>query len=145
MRFSSLLYPNHPSYREAGLGIVRIFMGAFMVYHGWEVFDTNKMNEYTKWMIDMKLFAPSFSSYLGKTIELVTGIFLVAGLFTRVMVVPLALTMMFICFAIGKGRIFMEEQHPFLFVLLSVLFFFTGPGKWSLDYVLFNTRKQKVK
>jgi putative oxidoreductase len=139
MRFTNILYPTHSSFRDTGIGIARIFVGAFMIYHGWEVFDRNKMNEYTKWMVDMKLYAPSFFAYLGKTIELVTGVFLVLGLFTRIVVIPLGLTMVFICFAIGKGRIFMEEQHPFLFVLFSLLFFFTGAGRWSIDNLLFNT------
>jgi uncharacterized membrane protein YphA (DoxX/SURF4 family) len=142
MILKNLLQPTHTSYRETGLGIVRIFLGAFMVYHGWEVFDQTKMNEYSKWMLDIKLNAPSFMAYLGKSIELVTGIFIVVGLFTRIAVIPLGLTMIFICFFIGKGRIFMEEQHPFLFVLLSVLFFFTGPGKWSIDKFIFKDHDQ---
>jgi putative oxidoreductase len=48
--------------------------------------------------------------------------------------------MAIICFGIGKGRVFMEDQHPFLFILLAFVFFFTGPGKWSLDYLLFERR-----
>ena len=138
MILKSLLLPTHPSHHETGLGIVRIFLGAFMIYHGWEVFDQGKMNEYTKWMVDMKLFAPSFMAYLGKTIELIAGIFLILGLLTRIVVIPLAFTMIFICFVLGKGRIFMEDQYPFLFILLCLLFFFTGSGKWSLDKILFS-------
>jgi putative oxidoreductase len=145
MGIKNLFYTPPISTRETGLAMVRIFLGVFMIYHGWEVFDKTKMNEYTKWMIDMHLFAPSFFAYLGKTIELVAGIFILIGLFTRVVVIPLALTMAFICFAIGKGRIFTEEQYPFLFLLLSVLYFFTGPGKWSLDSILFSTQKETFK
>lgn len=143
MTFKNLLEPTSPSYRETGIAILRIFLGAFMIYHGWEVFDETKMNEYTKWMVDMKLYAPSFMAYLGKTIELIAGIFVILGLFTRIAVIPLGITMLFICLFIGKGRIFMEDQHPFLFVLICLLFFFTGPGRWSMDKLLFgNFRKQ---
>jgi putative oxidoreductase len=142
MMFKKLLFDSNPLYRETGLGIVRIFFGAFMVYHGWEIFDQTKMNEYSKWMNDLKLSSPAFMSYLGKGIELIAGVFVLAGLFTRIAVIPLAITMLFICFFIGEGRIFMEEQHPFMFVLLSLLFFFTGPGRWSLDKVVTgDTRK----
>ena len=142
MMFKKLLFEPNPLLRDTGLGIVRIFFGSFMVYHGWEIFDQSKMNEYSKWMSDLKLYAPAFMSYLGKAIELIAGVFVVAGLFTRIAVIPLAITMLFICFFIGEGRIFMEEQHPFMFVLLSVLFFFTGSGRWSLDKVIMgNTRK----
>ena len=108
-----------------------------MIYHGWEIFEQTKMNEYSKWMIDLKLFYPFFMAYLGKAVELVAGLLLLVGLFTRIAVIPLGLVMLFICFVIGNGRIFMEEQHPFLFVLLSLFFFLAGPGRWSLDKLIF--------
>ena len=115
-----------------------------MVYHGFEVFDNAKMNEYTKWMSDLHFSFPDLMAYLGKGTEFVSGIFLTLGLFTRLAVIPLAITMIIICFGIGKGRIFMEDQHPFLFVLLAFLFFFSGPGKWSLDNVFFGKQKHRV-
>ena len=80
-----------------------------MVYHGWEIFEHDKMSEYSKWMNDLNLYAPSFMPYLGKGIELVAGMLILLGLFTRIVVIPLAFTMLFICFFIGQGRIFMEE------------------------------------
>lgn len=138
-----LLSPS-PLWQHQGLGILRIIVGLFMVYHGLEVFDSNKMNEYSKWMVDLKLPAPAFMSYLGKSAELITGILLAIGLFTRPAAIVLAITMSFIAFFIGKGRIHMEDQHPFLFVLLALVFFFTGPGKWSFDGVLFRGRLVKV-
>ncbi len=42
---------------------------------------------------------------------------------------------------VGDGRIWYEEQHPFLFVLLGIVFFFTGAGKWSFDYLFFGSNK----
>lgn len=142
MVLKNLLSP-HPLYLDTALGIVRIFLGSFMIYHGWEVFDDTKMNEYAKWMLDLKLPAPSFMAYMGKSVELGTGILIVLGFFTRIAFILLGITMIFICFFIGKGRIFMEEQHPFLFVLLSFLFFFSGPGRWSMDKLLFHSQKQR--
>ena len=108
-----------------------------MFYHGWEIFDKAKMNEYSKWMTDLKLFYPSLMAYIGKAVELVAGLLLLVGLFTRIAVIPLGLVMLFITFVIGNGRIFMEEQHPFMFVLMSLLFFLAGPGRWSLDKIIF--------
>ena len=145
MILKKLLFEPGPLYRETGLGILRIFFGVFMIYHGWEIFDPNKMNEYAKWINDLKLPAASFMAYLGKGSELVAGIFVLLGLFTRIAIVPIALTMLFICFVLGKGRIFMEEQYPFLFLLLSLLFFFTGPGRWSLDKSIFRESKAVTK
>ena len=129
-------------WQEAGLAIIRIIVGLFMAYHGWEVFDGVKMNDYAKWLTELHFPAPNLMAYLGKGIELVSGVLLVLGLFTRIAVIPLAVTMAVICFGMGKGRIFMEDQHPFLFVLLALVFFFTGPGKWSVDEVVFGGNKR---
>ena len=140
---SQKIFSASPFYPDFGLAIVRILTGMFMIYHGWEVFDAAKMGEYEKWMTDLKFPSPALLAYIGKSIELVSGIFLALGLFTRLVLVPLALTMLFISFGLGKGRIFMEEQHPFLFVLLCFLFFFTGPGRWSLDNYLFRRTRSR--
>lgn len=122
---------------DGGLALGRMVVGLFMIYHGWEIFDVAKMAEYTKWLTDLRFPGPATMAYLGKAAELASGILLFLGLFTRPAAIALALTMIFICFGMGKGRIFMEDQHPFLFVLLAFVFFFTGPGRWSADRLLF--------
>jgi uncharacterized membrane protein YphA (DoxX/SURF4 family) len=123
--------------QDTGLAFIRIIVGVFLIYHGWEVLAEGKMTDYAKWLTELHFPFPLLMAYLGKTTELVSGIFLTLGLYTRLAVVPLAITMLVICFGMGKGRIFLEDQHPFLFVLLALVFFFTGPGKWSLDRVIF--------
>lgn len=114
-----------------------------MMYHGWEVFDSVKMNEYTIWLTGLKFRSPAFFAYLGKIMELVSGALIALGLCTRPAAICLAITMAGICFGLGKGRIFMEDQHPFLFVLLSLVFYFTGAGRWSLDRIIFETMMKK--
>lgn len=125
-----------PMGQDTGLLIVRLITGAFMVYHGWEVFLPDKMEGYTQWLNDLNFPAPPFMAYLGKGAEFVGGLLLIAGLFTRLASVALALTMAVICFVMGKGRIFTDDQHPFLFVLLAAVFFFVGAGRWSLDWCI---------
>lgn len=132
-----LFSPSHSLWLHGGLALIRVITGLFMIYHGWEVFDENKMREYTKWLTDLSFPSPPFMAYAGKASELLSGICLTLGLLTRIAVIPLAVTMAVICFGMGHGRIFTEDQHPFLFLLLAGVFFFAGPGKWSLDQALF--------
>lgn len=122
---------------DGGLALGRMVVGLFMIYHGWEIMDGTKMSEYTKWLTELGFPAPATMAYLGKGAELASGVLLFLGLFTRPAAIVLALTMIVICFGMGKGRIFMEDQHPFLFVLLAFVFFFTGPGRWSADRAIF--------
>ncbi len=120
-----------------GFAIIRIITGLLMVYHGFEIFNSAQMNEYASWDSIKSMPFPAFWAYLGKGAELVGGILLTIGFMTRPAAILLALTMLFICFKIGNGKFWYDAQHPFLFALLSMIFFFTGPGKWSVD----NARK----
>jgi len=128
---------------DSAIAIVRIMIGAFMMYHGIEIFDHDKMDGYEKFLTnDIKMSNPVFMSYLGKTCELIAGISLVTGFMTRAGALLMAITMSIITFRIGEGRFYMEEQHPFLFVLFAVIFFFDGGKKWSLDNIIFSRQRQ---
>ena len=107
-----------------------------MVYHGIEVFSPEKMSGYMQWdMFKGSSFAKAMV-YAGKGSEFVGGLLLFFGLFTRAAALLLAGTVLYISFFVGQGRIWYEDQHPFLFVLLALVFFFTGGGKWSADYLI---------
>ena len=75
--------------------------------------------------------------YIGKGAELVGGFLLALGLFTRIGALILLLTMTYIAFKVGNGKIWYEDQHPFLFVLLSLIYFTRGGGRWAIDELLF--------
>ncbi len=80
--------------------------------------------------------------YVGKGLELVSGIFLALGLFTRVAALLMFADMIFICFKVGNGKFYYEDQHPFIFALLALVFFFTGPVKFAIDNLIFKNRKK---
>ena len=134
---SNKIFSPAPFWQDQGLAIIRILVGFFMIYHGWEIFYSAKMAEYQKWDVIKVLPAPVLMVYLGKAFELISGICFVLGLFTRPAAIFMAITMLFICFKIGNGRFYSEDQHPFLFALLAMVFFFTGPGSFSLDNTFF--------
>ncbi|MVM32593.1 DoxX family membrane protein [Spirosoma sp. HMF4905] len=122
--------------QAGGLTFIRIIVGLFLVYHGWEVFDAAKMKEYAAWDVFKQDFSPTFMVYLGKGSELLAGLLLTAGLFTRLACLLIMGTMLYITFFVGHGKFWYEDQHPFLFALLGLVFFFTGPGTWSVDALL---------
>ena len=72
-----------PLWQNKGLAVLRIVTGLLMAYHGWEIFDRSIMAGYLE-RDDMKFLPfPEFMIYLGKSLELVSGILFVLGLFTR--------------------------------------------------------------
>jgi putative oxidoreductase len=129
-----------PLWQNQGIAFIRLIVGFFMIYHGCEVFDEKIMNGYLGWDLFKNMSAAKFVVYLGKATELVGGVFLFIGLFTRLACVILIITMLYITFVVSHGKIWYDDQHPFLFVLLGFVFIFTGPGSMSLDRILFNKR-----
>ena len=128
-----------PLWSATGLAIIRIITGLLMVYHGLEVFDRTVMEGYLTWDVFKAMPAAAFMIYLGKSIELITGICFTIGLFTRLAATFMMIDMLFICFVVGDGRFYYQDQHPFLFAMIALVFFFTGPMRWSLDARLFGT------
>lgn len=128
-----------------GIAIVRMMVGVMLIFHGWQIFETSDMNGFTENLKALAIPFPGVMVYSGKIIELAGGVFLVIGLFTRLMTVLLFFTFVFITFVMGEGKIFTDNQHPFLLAMFSLLFFFTGAGRLSLDYLIFINKKEDKK
>ena len=129
-------FSSSPVLQQQGLAVIRIIVGMFMVYHGWEVFDRAAMQGYAGWDQFKSMSSPALMVYLGKGAELLAGLLLAAGCLTRLAALALILTMLYISFFVGHGKIWYDDQHPFLFVLLGLVFIFSGPGSWSIDGLL---------
>ena len=125
-----------------GVALVRIIVGAMLIYHGQEVFNPEIMNGYLQWDT-FKSPGSKFMVYAGKSSELIAGLSLFFGFLTRLGALLAMGTLSYVTFLVGHGRFWYEDQHPFMFVLFGLIFIFTGPGAWSLDSLLFN-QKQKV-
>ena len=140
--FNRLFSPN-PLWNDYGLVVLPIITGLLMTYHGWEVFDSKKKEPYLTWDVIKILPAPEFMLYLGKGLELITGICLAVGLFTclrgwRPCQWPLT------CFSfalkLGTENSITEISTIFLFAMIAFIFFFTGPVKWAVDFLIFKAK-----
>ena len=134
-----MFFSSSPIWQTTGLTIIRVILGAFLIYHGWEIFNEVKMSEYLLWD-NFKNSNGKLLVYAGKVAELLAGILFVLGLFTRIASLLTIGTMCYIAFFLGNGIIWDNDQHPFLFVLLALVFFFTGPGRFSFDHYLFKPK-----
>jgi putative oxidoreductase len=126
-----------PLWQNEGLFLVRVVFSFFLIYHGYEVFDEKLMKGYTEW--DAFKSSP-WLPYLGKAIELLAGILLLFGFLTRLSCLVTIATFGFITFFVGNGKFWYEDQHPFMFVLLALVFIFTGPGALALDNSIFKRK-----
>jgi putative oxidoreductase len=126
-----------PLWQSYGIFLIRVVIGVFLIIHGREVFDNSKMQEYVAWD---NFKTSAFLPYLGKGAEFVAGILLILGLFTRLAALIIICTFVYITFMIGNGKFWMDDQHPFLFAIIGLMFFFTGPGALSVDAYLFRQK-----
>ena len=136
------LFSASPLWQTTGLVMIRVVTGLLVAYHGWEIFDEKIMSGYLEWDSIKSLPSPKTMVYIGKGLELVAGICLAIGLFTRLAALFIFVDMMFICFYVANGRFYYEDQHPFLFGVLALVFFFTGPVKFGLDNYLFKEKRK---
>jgi putative oxidoreductase len=130
--------PVSPDY---GVAAIRIITGILLINQGWQLFDAEKMDMYTTWFVDRKYPSPAAWAYAGKIGELLAGIGFALGMLTRLASVAAVASFTGIIFILGeKGKIFEGDQYPFLFILLALIFFFTGPGALSVDSIIFKKR-----
>ena len=121
-----------------GIMLVRVIAGIYIFRYGRELFH---IDDLLKFLIEFKWPLPVFSGYSAKIIELAGGVLLGLGLFTRIISVLLMMVMLGVISTMGGGDPFNAEGAA-LFFLLFAIFCFAGPGKYSLDYFLFDRRRE---
>lgn len=93
---------------------------------------------------DLGIPMAKLSAVLAGSAECFGGLLLMAGLLSRLASIPLVFTML-VAFATAHRDslvIFFQnpsvafKEDPFLFLFVSVIVMFFGPGKWSVDYFL---------
>lgn len=86
----------------------------------------------------------SFAGAVGS--ELVCGMLVAVGLFTRLACLPLIFTMLVAALVVhGKDPFFMSggaaKEPAIIYLVMFLVVLIAGPGQWSLDARLFGARK----
>lgn len=118
--------------------LARVVVGVVFVQSGWgKLSDIGRVIEF---FASLGLPLPAFQAYLASTTELVCGALLLAGLGTRLAVVPLTITMIVaIRTALWDqvdGIASLFTMIEFLYIVLFVWLGVTGAGPLSLDALL---------
>lgn len=119
---------------------------ASRLYWGWQFFQTGKgkllnLDKTAGFFAELGIPLPKIQAGLAGTAECVGGLFLLAGLFSRLTCVPLIFTMIVAYLTAHRETvtgIFSEPDAfvtapPFLFLFVAVLVFVFGPGAFAVD------------
>lgn len=119
--------------------IIRVVSGLVMIPHGYK-----KLTHFSEKSADFMNFLGlsseiSFGLLVGA--EFFCSILLVAGLFSRFALIPLVIAMSVAAFKAHSGDIFGDGETSFLYLACYFTLLVAGPGKWSLDYLLFGQKR----
>jgi putative oxidoreductase len=122
--------------------LVRLFIGYFFFETGWAkagVLDA-MAERFTGWGIPFPAFSAALSAYT----ELVGGALVALGLGTRLAAIPLCFNMVVAILVVNIKSVsgldeFVELSEP-LYALTFLWLVFAGPGRISLDHLLFGRR-----
>lgn len=122
---------------------------AIRLYWGWQFFQAGlgklgNLSGTTSFFQELGIPFPGVNAVLASTTECVGGLFLLLGFASRLVAVPLIITMIvaYITADLDAVKAIVSDSDqfvtatPFLFLLASLIVLVFGPGKFSVDHLL---------
>jgi putative oxidoreductase len=126
------------------------------LFWGWQFFLSGfgkllHIGPVAEFFASLHIVAPLVNAYAAAIVECVGGLFLLVGLFSRLITIPLIFTMgvaYFMAHRTSLITLFSNPddflmQAPFLFLFASVIIMVFGPGKFSLDALIFKGQSER--
>ena len=141
--FYNFLFPQYLRGRAVSflLLLIRLFFGILFFMHG-----LDKLTNFN----ELSFTFPSvlgFGSYMTLMVaifcEFACSMFLITGLMTRILLIPMILSMAVAFFDIHDAMM-PEGELSLIYLIIFLGLFLTGPGRYSVDYLI-DMRIQKEK
>lgn len=140
----------------AGSALQSVVLLVIRLWWGWSFFLTGKgkllnLGKTTEFFESLHIPLPQVNAAIAGATECFGGLLLLLGLFSRAVTIPLIFTML-VAYATADrealGAIFSDTDKftsaaPFLFLLACLIVFVFGPGKLSLDALIFRRKTEK--
>lgn len=126
----------HGQSADAGLLVLRLAVSSMMLTHGWP--KLAGFAERSGRFYDFLGLGSETSLALAVFAEIFCSFALLLGLGTRLVLVPLIITMLVIVFLVHAGDPFKEKEHALLFLAPYLTLMLTNAGRYSLDFILFS-------
>lgn len=141
----NFLFPSKPDSTGASLFLLalRIFFGVLLMSHG-----IQKLSNYQELSVafpDPLGVGSPLSLGLAIFAEFVCSMGFVIGILYRLAMLPMIFTMGMAFFVIHANDAFAVKELALIYLVVFVLMYISGPGKFSVDYLLgkeFSKRKK---
>lgn len=104
------------------------------------------INSISGWFESMNYPLPTLNAYLAASAEAAGVVLLALGLFTRIISVPLVITMIVAIFTVHIGNGFNAGDNgfeiPLYYLLMLVTLFVFGPGRISFDNFILRAERK---
>jgi putative oxidoreductase len=136
----------HDGFVTAVSGTQSLFLLAVRLYWGWQLAQNgwgklHNLSNVTEFFVSLGIPAPGPTAAFVATFELVGGILLALGLFSRITALGITVDMIvayvtadreaLLAFISNPGKFYVADPYTFLFAGLLILIF--GPGKIAFD------------
>ncbi len=128
---------------DFALLITRIAIALLMLTHGFP--KTAGLSESPVNFMDVFGMGATLSLILAVLAEVVCSIFVLVGLGTRLAVIPLIITMLIAVLHVHSNDPFAKQEVGLLFLLVYIILFILGSGKYSIDSLLFKRKHNGFK
>lgn len=113
---------------------LRVIFGGLFVYYGY-----TKMMAFDQMLTmftDLIGIGPKLSFILLIFAELICGFLVLIGLGTRLAIIPIFIAMIVAFFVAHANDPFVVKQLAFVYLLLSIVIFILGSGRYSVDRLI---------
>lgn len=114
-----------------GMFVLRVFVGLLLANHGFQ--KLLQFNTLRYRFMNFMHLGSTVSLSLIIIAELICGVLLILGLFTRLACIPIIIGMSVVVFIASNAHIFAEGERGMFYLAATITILFCGPGKISLD------------
>ncbi|TVR77348.1 MAG: DoxX family protein [Chitinophagaceae bacterium] len=136
--FNKILFSAGAKNYSFGLLILRVAFGLGMAWHGLGKLD--RIEGFTEGVAAMGFPMPEFFALAAIFSELIGGLFLALGFLSRPSALFIAFTMFIAAFIRHADDPFSGKEKALAYLVVMIVLFITGPGKYSVDYKISNRK-----
>lgn len=134
----NFLFPTKPNSTKISLFllVIRIIFGVLLMSHGMQ--KLSNFEELSTAFPDPLGVGSSVSLGLAIFGELICPLGFIVGLLYRLAMIPMIFTMSVAFFIIHANDVFAVKELAFVYLVIFILMYIAGPGKFSIDHIIGN-------